>query len=168
MSIHSVDHPQYPLKSYILQGTVNKWSTCSKEQKDDWGKTIIAVFGKHCKDPNPAPCKDACPNGRGCTVWPKTICQDKAGCKGDYKSLFNEFCKKTCGICGGASGGASGGAVKPAVKKKTKSVCKDLCPGTECRITPDILCQRPDYFGGCNGGNSDIFSKFCKKSCKKC
>ena len=47
------------------------------------------------------PCKDICP-GDGCYVSPNYICQYPSwfgGCSGIYSAYFNQYCKKSCGIC---------------------------------------------------------------------
>ena len=46
-------------------------------------------------------CGDACPGG-ACTLSVDDICQNPkpyGGCNGRYKDYFDQFCKKTCGLC---------------------------------------------------------------------
>ena len=46
-----------------------------------------------------APCTDKCPD---CGTQPRNLCDNPdlyGGCKGQYKSIFDSSCAKTCGVC---------------------------------------------------------------------
>jgi len=135
------------------------WSTCSKEAITGW----FAQLSKsqiNCKGENP--CVDICKTGStGCTLS-AMICDNPSsfgGCTGQYKSFFDKYCKKTCGICGGGSGETT---------TTTKAACIDQCGAgsTTCPISV-LFCNNP-RFGGCNGGNASFYARYCKKECGLC
>ena len=143
--------------------TVNKWSACSREQVAVWANDIVKIEGRHCKDTSPPKCEDLCPGDR-CKMTPDTICDMAPGsCNGNYKAYFDEYCQKSCGLCSDGSTAP----VAPTPKPATES-CKDKCPGAECMVSVDDLCQKPDKYGGCNGGNSYYFGKYCPQLCGTC
>jgi len=75
----------------------SKWSSCSVNDftgyynSQEWGSKCLASWDAYCGD--------KCPN---CSMQPNTICSNPArfgGCNGRYKSLFDDNCKGTCGLC---------------------------------------------------------------------
>ena len=152
-----------------MKPTVNKWSTCSREQVAVWANDIVKIFGKHCKDTSPPKCEDLCPGSR-CTISAPDLCQNPApygGCNGQYKSYFDKLCQKSCKICtGGSNPAPAATTAKP--KPAAPSSCTNLCPGAECTISPTSFCDNPNNYGGCSGIYSSYFDKFCQKSCGKC
>ena len=155
-----------------MKPTVNKWSTCSKEKVGAWANDIIKLYGKHCKDTSAPACEDLCPGSR-CTVKQTDVCQNPStygGCNGSLKSYFDKLCRKSCKICTGTSTSQAATTPKPAAATtpKPQSSCKDICPGDGCYVSPNTFCKNPSSFGGCSGGFSALFNKYCKKSCGKC
>lgn len=138
------------------------WSQCSKEAITGWFAQLSAKQ-LNCKGENL--CTDNCISGatncpitsNGETIY---ICDNPStygGCNGDYKGFFDANCRKTCGICGGGT-----------PPTPPPEVCRDQCgtDSTDCPLTVTI-CDMERY-GGCDGGNSDYYDRYCKKKCNKC
>jgi len=79
---------------------VEDWSDCSVSDftgyynSQDWGNTCLASWDAYCGD-------DCMTMGGSCPVS-AAICVNPAlygGCTGNFKTYFDQYCKKTCGVC---------------------------------------------------------------------
>lgn len=79
---------------------VEKWSDCSVSDftgyynSNDWGNTCLASWDAYCGD-DCTTAGGSCPLSAGICANPSWY----GGCNGNYKSYFDSYCKKTCGIC---------------------------------------------------------------------